>query len=86
MEEDWMRYALGLALLLLPATAFAQMFEGPTNTIPAAKCEQGGVACSPVVDAAGLTKSRGYVRVDPNIAVAPSRLATDRNKSPYLVR
>jgi hypothetical protein len=59
-----MRYALGLALLLLPALAFAQMFEAPTNSIPAAKCEQECVACSRVVDAAGPPNSQGYAGVD----------------------
>jgi hypothetical protein len=81
-----MRYILGLALLLLPATAFAQMFEGPTNSIPAARCDLGGVACSHVVEGAGLTASGGYARVDGNAVVVPSRIARVETKAPYLDR
>ena len=68
-----MRYVLGFALLLLPVTAFAQMFEGPTAPIPVAKCEQttSGLSCFRVVDGAGLTASGNYIRVDRPIVAAP---------------
>jgi hypothetical protein len=61
-----MRYVLGLALLLLPATAFAQMFEGPGGSIPVTRCDRtpAGVVCSKVVDGAGLTSDQGFVRAD----------------------
>jgi hypothetical protein len=60
-----MRYVFALALLALPGTAFAQMFEGPTGNIPVTKCESftAGTRCI-TVDGAGLTSNRGFVRAD----------------------
>ena len=83
-----MRYALGLALLLLPATAFAQMFEGPSGTIPVARCAPAatGNTCSRIVDGAGLTASQDYVRVDRSVFAAPSRFADVETKASHLAR
>ena len=60
-----MRHALSLALLLLPATASAQMFVGSTAPIPVARRGEtpAGVACSGVVDGTGLTAVRRGVAV-----------------------
>jgi hypothetical protein len=60
-----MRFILALAVLLLPATAFAQMFEGPNAPIPVHKCVQTttGEQCSRVQDGASFTASNGYTRV-----------------------
>lgn len=61
-----MRFALGFGLLLLPATAFAQMFEGPSGSIPVTRCEAAatGVVCSKIVDGARLTSDQGFIRAD----------------------
>jgi hypothetical protein len=64
IEEKIMRYVvLTLGLLVLPVTAFAQMFEGPTGTIPTEKCVRTltGVVCSAPVDGSAQTSSQGLV-------------------------
>ena len=78
VKEDFMRYALGLALLLLPATAYAQMFEGPTGSIPMTECVStpSGPMCSTVIEGAGLTAlPRGWVRAD-QPGVVPRRFGS----------
>jgi hypothetical protein len=58
-----MRIALALAVLLLPAAAFARN-EMPAGPIPVHKCVQSteDVRCGPVRDGAGLAASVGYTR------------------------
>jgi hypothetical protein len=85
-----MRYALALSLLLLPATAFAQMFEGPTGQIPVEKCRplaNGAMDCVRVENGEGMTASRGFQRADrsdiPAAAIpapAPSIEAPHQNR------
>jgi hypothetical protein len=62
-----MRPTLALALLLLPATAFAQTAVGPTTPLPVQKCmsTSTGFACTPVEDGAGFVASDGFHRVKP---------------------
>jgi hypothetical protein len=62
-----MRLAFALALLLLPATAFAQGGPtGPTAPIPVHKCVQttSGDACGPVRNGDKLSAADGYTRAD----------------------
>ena len=83
-----MRYVLGQAWLLPPATAFARMFEGPSGSIPVAKCApvSPGARCTPVVEGTGLTPSRGYTGVDRQAPARSARLAVTESKKPYLDR
>jgi len=83
-----MRYASGLAVMLLPVAASAQMFEGPTATIPVARCEQAapGVACTRVVDGAALTASGDYVRIDRPLVGAPRQVARTETTTTSVTR
>jgi hypothetical protein len=85
-----MRLGLVLAVLLLPATAFAQMFEGPNGPIPVHKCVQttAGAQCSPVRDGANFTASNGYTRVYWwGEMVSPQQaMVALRGPEPYLTR
>jgi hypothetical protein len=75
-----MRYAFALAVLLLPATGFAQTM-GPSAPIPVQRCMQTatGTVCGPVRDGAGLAAADGYTRAHSgNDASAPLRAASNR--------
>ena len=55
-----MRYVLALSLLLAPASAFAQMWDGPGSQSPVEKCWRspgGGVDCARVKNTIGLGES-----------------------------
>jgi hypothetical protein len=75
-----MRVTLAIALSLLPAMAFAQMFEGPNGQIPVRRCLPvvAGAACTAVLEGSGLTAASGYSRVDRWNDVATSQQAVVR--------
>lgn len=72
-----MRITMALALLLLPATAFAQVAPGPTTPIPVQKCARAatGFSCTPIEDGAGFAASDGFHRVDPQTVTGLGRQA-----------
>ncbi len=81
-----MRFTLALALLALPATAFAQSLE-PIGPIPVHKCVQTreAVQCSPVQDGTGFAAADGYTRARQWDYAAPSQQAMRAgHDQPYL--
>jgi hypothetical protein len=74
-----MRAFMALALLVLPAPAFAQTAVGPTTTIAVHRCErtQGGVVCGPVRDGAGFAAASGYTRASRLTGMPPRAHASN---------
>ena len=78
-----MRFVLAVAVLLSPATVYAQA-EGPTVPIPVHRCVQraAGVTCSPVRDGDGLAAADGYRRAHMSEYSTPSRTAMIDKRTP----
>ncbi len=82
-----MRYALVMAMLIIPMAAFAQSAEGPQDPIPVQKCIQShaGEDCSRVKDGSGFTASHGYDRTEVPPTVAPPQHAQAGSADPQPV-